>query len=80
MKASHKVNIMKSETTIFTKTKHPFIHKLGYHTQGYIMGYLSFVQVIKMEPGYQKSKWAREPCSHVAGHIQGYKLSRYLLA
>jgi hypothetical protein len=54
MKALHKVNIMKRETTIFTKSKYPFIHKLGYHTQGYIMGYTSFVQVVKMEPAYQK--------------------------
>jgi hypothetical protein len=53
MKALHKVNIMKRETTIFTK-KHPFIHKLGYHTQGYIMGYTSYVQVVKMEAAYQK--------------------------
>jgi hypothetical protein len=44
---------MKRETTVFTKSKHPFIHKLGYHTQGYIMGYTSFVQVVKMEPTYQ---------------------------
>jgi hypothetical protein len=54
MKALHKVNIIKRETTIFTKSKHPFIHKLGYHTQGNIMGYTSFVQVVKMEPAYQK--------------------------
>jgi hypothetical protein len=54
MKVLHKVNTMKSETTIFTKSKHPFIHKLGYHTQGYIMGYMSFVKVVKMEPVYQK--------------------------
>jgi hypothetical protein len=70
---------MKRETTVFTKSKHPFIHKLGYHTQGYIMGYSSFVQVVKMEPAYQKIKCAREPCSHVVGHIRGYKLSSYLL-
>jgi hypothetical protein len=49
-----KVNIIKRETTIFTKSKHPFIHKLGYHTQGYIMGYMSFVPVVKMESAYQK--------------------------
>jgi hypothetical protein len=54
MKALHKVNIIKRETTVFTKSKHPFIHKLGYHTQGYIMGYISFVQVVEMEPAYQK--------------------------
>jgi hypothetical protein len=54
MKVLHKVNTMKSETTIFTKSKHPFIHKLGYHTQGYIMGYMSFVKVVKMEPVYPK--------------------------
>jgi hypothetical protein len=45
---------MKRETIVFTKSKHPFIHKLGYRTQGYIMGYMSFVQVVKMEPTYQK--------------------------
>jgi hypothetical protein len=54
MKVSHKVNIMKRETTIFTKSTHPFVPKLGYHTQGYIMGYTTFVQVVKMEPAYQK--------------------------
>jgi hypothetical protein len=37
-------------TIVFTKCKHPFIHKLGYHTQGY----MPFVQVVKMEPAYQK--------------------------
>jgi hypothetical protein len=41
-------------TNVFTKGKHPFIHKLGYHTQGYIMGYIPFVQVVKMESAYQK--------------------------
>jgi hypothetical protein len=45
---------MKRETTVFTKSKHPLIHTLGYHTKGYIMGYMSFVQVVKMEPAYQK--------------------------
>jgi hypothetical protein len=54
MKALHKVNIMKMETTVFTKSKHPFIHKHGCHTKGYIMGYTLFVQVVKMEPAYQK--------------------------
>jgi hypothetical protein len=54
MKALHKVNTMKRETIVFTKSKYPFIHKLGYHTQGYVMGYMSFVQVVKMEPAYQK--------------------------
>jgi hypothetical protein len=54
LKVLHKVNIMKRETTVFIKSKHPFIHKLGYHAQGYIMGYTSFVQVVKMEPTYQK--------------------------
>jgi hypothetical protein len=41
-------------TIVFTKGKHPFIHKRGYHTQGYISGYMPFVQVVKMEPAYQK--------------------------
>jgi hypothetical protein len=54
MKALHKINTMKRETIVFTKSKHPFIHKLVYHTQAYIMGYMSFVQVVKMEPAYQK--------------------------
>jgi hypothetical protein len=45
---------MKRETIVFTKGKHPFIRKLGYHTKGYIKDYLSFVQVVKMEPAYQK--------------------------
>jgi hypothetical protein len=54
MKALHKVNTMKREAIVFTKSKDPFIHKIGYHTQGYIMGYMSFVQVVNMEPAYQK--------------------------
>jgi hypothetical protein len=54
MKALHKVNTMKKETIVFTKNKHQFIRKLGYHTQGYIMCYMSFVQLVKMEPAYQK--------------------------
>jgi hypothetical protein len=41
-------------TIVFIKGKYPFIHKLGYHTHGYIQGYMSFVQVVKMEPIYQK--------------------------
>jgi hypothetical protein len=41
-------------TIVFTKGKHPFIHKLGYRTKGYIKGYMSFVQVVEMEPSYQK--------------------------
>jgi hypothetical protein len=43
------------------------------------MGYKSFVQAVKMEPAYQKQN-GREPCSHVVGHILGYKLPIYLLA
>jgi hypothetical protein len=54
MKALHKVNTMKRETIVFTKGKHPFIHKLGYHTKCYISGYMPFVQVVKMEHAYQK--------------------------
>jgi hypothetical protein len=70
MKALHKVNIMKSETTIFTKSKHPFIHKLGYHTQGYIMGYMSFVQVVKMEPVYQNQMGTRTLFSRRGSHLK----------
>jgi hypothetical protein len=54
MKALHKVNTMKRETFIFTKVKHPFIQKLGYQTKCYTHGYMPFVQVVKMEPAYQK--------------------------
>jgi hypothetical protein len=70
MKVLHKVNIMKSETTIFTKSKHPFIHKLGYHTQGYIMGYMSFVQVVKMEPVYQNQMDTRTLFSRRGSHLK----------
>jgi hypothetical protein len=41
-------------TIVFTKGKHPFIHKRGYHTQGHVKGYKLFVQVVKMELAYQK--------------------------
>jgi hypothetical protein len=43
----------KSDNHIY-KGKHPFIQKWGYHTQGYIRGYMPFVQVVKMELAYQK--------------------------
>jgi hypothetical protein len=54
MNVLHKVNTTKREAIIFTEGKYPFIHKLGYHTQCYIRGYMSFVQVVKMELAYQK--------------------------
>jgi hypothetical protein len=54
MKAMYKGKTMQMGTIVFTKSKQPFIHKLGYHTQGCIMGYMSFVQVVKMKPAYQK--------------------------
>jgi hypothetical protein len=38
----------------FLKGKHPFIRKWGHHTQGYIKVYMTFLQVVKMEPAYQK--------------------------
>jgi hypothetical protein len=41
-------------TIVFTKGKYPFIQKLGYHPKCYIKGYMSFVQVVEMEPTYQK--------------------------
>jgi hypothetical protein len=41
-------------TIVVTKGKHPFIHNLGYYTPGYILVYMSFVQVVKIEPAYQK--------------------------
>jgi hypothetical protein len=28
--------------------------ELGYHTKGYIRDYMSFVEVVKMEPAHQK--------------------------
>jgi hypothetical protein len=54
MKALHKVNKMKRGAFAFTKGKHPFIHKLSYHTKFYINGYMPFVQVVKMEHTYHK--------------------------
>jgi hypothetical protein len=41
-------------TLVFTKGKHPFIHKLGYHAKCYIKDDMSFLQVVEMEPTYQK--------------------------
>jgi hypothetical protein len=57
LKALHKVNTMKRETFVFTKGKHPFIPKLGYHTKCYNHGYMLFVQVVKMEAANQKQNW-----------------------
>jgi hypothetical protein len=54
MKALHKVNTMERETIVFTKVKHSFVHKLGYHTKCYINSYMPFVQVAEIEPTYQK--------------------------
>jgi hypothetical protein len=48
--ALHKVNTMTMGTIVFTKGKHLFIHKRCYHTKCY----MSFVQVVQMEPAYQK--------------------------
>jgi hypothetical protein len=50
MEALQNVNTMKRKTIAFTKGKHPFIHKLGYHTKCYTKGYMSFVQVVEMDP------------------------------
>jgi hypothetical protein len=75
MKALHKVNTMKRETIVFTKGKHPFIHKLSYHTQCYIKGYMSFVQVVKMEPTYQKQNGRENlvPTPRVASKVTSYQ-------
>jgi hypothetical protein len=45
---------MTRETIVFTKGKNLFIHKVGYHTMCYIKGYMSFAQVVEIEPAYQK--------------------------
>jgi hypothetical protein len=45
---------MTRATIVFTKGKNLFIHKVGYHTKCYIKGYMSFVQVVEIEPAYQK--------------------------
>jgi prenyltransferase beta subunit len=80
MKALHKVNIIKRETTIFAKRKHPFINKLGYHTQGYIMGYMLFVQVVKMEPAYQKQNGHENLVlmTWVTSKVMSYQATCYL--
>ncbi len=54
MKALHKLNTMKMKTHVFIKGKHPFIHKLGYHTKCYNHSYMPFVQVVEMKPAYKK--------------------------
>jgi hypothetical protein len=54
VKALHKVNTVTRETFVFTKCKHPFIHRLGYHTKCYINGYMPFLQLVETEPAYQK--------------------------
>jgi hypothetical protein len=66
---------MKRETIVFTKSKHPFIHKLGYHTQGYIMGYTSFIQEVKMEPAYKKQNGHEilDLTPHVTSEVTSYQ-------
>jgi hypothetical protein len=60
---------------VFTKDKHPFIHKLGYHTKGYIKGYMSFVQVVEMEPAYQKQNGHKNlvPTPWVTSEVTSYQ-------
>jgi hypothetical protein len=70
MKALKKVNTMKRETIVFTRGKHPFIHKHGYHTQCYIRGYMSIVQVVKMEPVYQNKIGTRTLFSCRGSHLR----------
>jgi hypothetical protein len=62
-------------TIVFTKGKHSFIHKLGYHTKGYIKGYMSFIQVVKMEPAYQKQNGHENlvPMPRVTSEVIGYQ-------
>jgi hypothetical protein len=80
MKGLHKVNTLKRGTTVFTKSKHQFIRKLAYHIQGYIMGYMSFVQVVKMEPAYQKQNGHKNLVLMPWDTSEGYKLSSYMLS
>jgi hypothetical protein len=67
-------------TIVFTKGKKAFIHKQCYYTQSYIRGYMPFVQVVKMEPAYQKQNGHENLVLTPWVTIQGYKLSSYLLA
>jgi hypothetical protein len=62
-------------TIIFTKGKHPFIHKLGYHTKGYIKDYMPFVQVVKMEPSYKKQNGHENlfPTPQVTSEVTSYQ-------
>jgi hypothetical protein len=64
-------------TIVFTKGKHPFIHKLGYHTPGHIKGYMSFVQVVRMEPAYPKQNGYE---NHVLTPWVTSEVTSYLLA
>jgi hypothetical protein len=59
----------KSDNRIY-KGKHPFIQKWGYHTQGYIKGYMPFVQVVKMEPAYQNKMGTRTLFSRRGLHLR----------
>jgi hypothetical protein len=62
-------------TIIYTKGKHPFIQKLGYHTKGYIKGYMSFVQVVEMEPAYRKPNGHENlvPMAWVTSEVTSYQ-------
>jgi hypothetical protein len=70
-------------TIVFTTGKHPFIHKLGYHTKGYIKGdmsgyikgYKSFIQVDKMEPAYKKQNGHENlvPTPRVTSEVTSYQ-------
>ncbi len=74
-KALHKVNTMKRETIVFTKGKHPFIHKVGYHTKCYISVTCPFVQVAEMESAYQKQNSHENLVlmSWVTSEVTGYQ-------
>jgi hypothetical protein len=70
---------MERETTVFTQVNIHLFISLG-NVHRVTLGVTC--RLYKWSDGTRltKTKWAREPCSHVAGHIQGYKLSSYLLA
>jgi hypothetical protein len=70
---------MKRETTVFTRVNIHLIISLG-NVHMVTLGVTCHLYKWSDGTRLTKTKCAREPCSHAAGRIQGYKLSSYLLA
>jgi hypothetical protein len=64
---------------VFTNSKYPFIHKLGYHTKDHIKGNMTFVQVVEREPAYQKQNGYENLVltSRVTSEVTSYQATWY---